>query len=208
MPTIRIALVLTFLLPAAALAQTELVVAAGGGLTFPLGDAASTHGKGPNAGLRVVWPLSPRLAVQGALDWRDLGRDDGAALERLGREPSEFWSAGGFVDGANRQTLAALVHGQLTLRPRGTGLVPYVVAGGGLARTRVTDLEVFYLGEWERHPGSGETVLAAEMGAGLEVGLSRGVSLFGQAGYLLLLTEDATAMVPVQLGISVDLAGT
>lgn len=211
MHTLRLALILpllSFPIPSAAFAQGGLTLSAGGGLTFSAGDAAVTHGRGYGFGALATIPLSPRLGVQAALHYRDIRRKDDEAARRIGHDPDEFRLGGGFMDGGHRRSLSALADVQFLLLSPSSRVVPYLVAGGGLARTGVDDLEVFFIGMWEDYPGvEDETAWATDLGAGIAVSLGGGLRGFAQASRLTLFTQgENTTMVPVHVGFAMDVS--
>jgi hypothetical protein len=205
-------LILTFTLAgaSAAFAQAQPTAYVGGGLTLPVGNAEEYHGRGYNFGSRFSWPLTRYFAVVGAIEYRDLRRDDEATVRRLHDEGDRRWAdyrefrlGGGFLDGGHRTSLAALAHAQLMLRPGSGRLSYHLLAGGGLARAGTGDLHVYFLGENDDYEGASEYAAALDVGAGLGFQLSPGVGIFAQASYLTLLTEGASnSMIPVQLGMS------
>jgi hypothetical protein len=196
--------------PSAALAQAQPRVFIGGGLTFPMGEISDTHGRGYNVGTQFSWPLSSSFALLGAVEYRDVRRDDEATVRRLEQESDTPWTGfnefrwgGGFLDGGNRSSLSGLVHGQLLLRPGAGRVTYYLLAGGGLSRTTLADLHVYFLGESDDFRGRSEVAVALDIGAGVNVQLGEKVGAFAQASRLTLLTEGAsTNMLPIQLGLS------
>jgi hypothetical protein len=182
----------------------------GGGLTFPAGQVTESHGLGYNVGTQFSWPLTSYLALLGALEYRDVRRDDEATVDRLLREGetrwrdfNEFRLGGGFLDGGNRTSLAGLVNAQILINPGAGALTYYLLAGGGLSRTGLGDLQVYFLGESDELEGHNEVVPVINLGGGVNVQVGQSVGLFAQAGYLTLLTEGgSTSMIPIQVGLS------
>lgn len=205
MNPLRLSLIVLFVLPSALAAQGGVSFSAGGGFTLPRGDVTAEHGAGLNFVARTTFQLSPLLALRGGVDYRELRRKDDPAIRWLGHDPDEFRLGGGFLDGRHHRTLAGLAHLQLMLRPREASAWLYLLAGGGVARTEVGRLGVYFLNHREWFPGETTWAPAADLGAGLAVELGRNVRLFGEASYLTFFEDDGnTTMIPVQIGLSVD----
>jgi opacity protein-like surface antigen len=205
-PLIVSALTALLALPSGLRAQDELGVALLGGLTYASGDASEDFGSGPNFGIKTMIPISERLAVQATIGYQELRvRQDEALLDR-GYDPSTFRLGGGFMEGGNRHALGVLASGQFHLLPRSARISPYVLAGAGLAQVRLSDVGIFFLGEWDDEPGTSEIALAADVGAGVQFRVSNVVSFFAQGSYQTLFTDGtSTNMVPAQIGILLEL---
>jgi hypothetical protein len=196
--------------PAPLIAQAQPMTFFGAGITLPTGEVDQSHGRGYSLGTQFSWPLKSYFAVLGSLHYRDVRRDDDATVQRLQDEgqarwgaTNEFWLGGGFLDGGHRSSLAGLVHAQLLLRPGAGRLTYYLLAGGGLARTALGSLHVYFLNETDDYEGESEFVGALDFGGGLSVQLGQSVGLFAQATHLTLMTDGAsTSMVPIQIGLS------
>jgi opacity protein-like surface antigen len=204
MKPIPLALVLFALMPSAALGQEVIGFTIGGGPTLSRGDGAETHGRGINLGATTSVPLSPRLTVGATVGYQDIRLIDDEEARRRGHDPETFRLGGGFVDGGDRRALGLLAHGQFHLLPNTGTISPYVLAGAGLTRMRVTDTEVYFLGQWDTEPGNTGFAAAADVGGGVQVRVSQVVALFAQGSYLRLFDDDDTTMVPIHAGLLIE----
>jgi hypothetical protein len=197
---------LLLMIPASLSAQDVLGFSLGGGVTLATGDVTDSHGTGPNLRAATVIPLSDRFIVQATIGYEELRvREDEALVERE-YDPPTFRLGGGFIEGGDRRILALLGHAQYHLMPRSARISPYALAGAGVSQIRLTDLEIYFLGEWENEPGASEIALTADVGGGVQVRLSQIVSLFAQGSYQTLFTDGgSTSMVPVHVGLLLEL---
>jgi hypothetical protein len=205
MTTIRFALILLLLSPASLAAQDVLGFSLGGGFAFALGESSETYGNGPTVSAATHLPLSERLSISATIGYQELRILQDEALTERDYDPSVFRLGGGFIEGGNQRVLAILGHAQLHLLPRSGRLSPYLLAGAGLSQVRRTDLEIYFLGEWENEPGASETALAADVGAGIQLRFTEIVSAFAQGSYQRVFTDGGTSMAPIRVGILLEL---
>lgn len=201
-----LAVLSTFGAASHAAAQDTPLFSLGGGLSFASGTVSDTHDSGFNFGALAAFPVAGRLDVEVSATYARLGGIREVQLEALDINPESFEAGGGFLEGGYRWTGALLAGGRLLLMPRHGRVVPSLHALAGVASTGISDQRTLFLGDRDMVDGFSERVLAAALGAGVEVHIRNGVGVFGAVRYLTAFTDPArTTMIPVSFGMSLRL---
>lgn len=188
--------------PAAAAFQSGRVVFIGIGATLPTGTDAAFYDAGFNVGVAIDLPLTEGLILQGAASYHRLRLDHEGILRSI-----RFEGTGDGLTGGIRSGIALLGNVKVLLPASGSAAEPYLFGGAGLGSfSNVVLYGVDVSGcrrDWETVPGEPRTELALNVGGGLTIAVGRGISLFAQGLYLVVLGEDTSArLVPVQIGWS------
>jgi opacity protein-like surface antigen len=145
--------------------------------------------------------LSPRLTLEGTVEYNNFAFDDEQLLNDLGAS-----GYGITIEGGSATIFSVLAGLKANLLPPDRPVSPYFIGDIGVLNLSTDDVTVSAPGVNMKIKGDSESAFTMVLGAGVDITAGESTTVFLQIAYGLGFTEhDNTNYVPLKAGLRVNL---